>query len=157
LGRLKPTDHQFMKVVALLSATVLLLSAACAPTGSTPQEAAPELGPASGSEPRDSCPTKPRHLHVNGVARAANRALKETPDIYGAQAARGAKVVSAAVSAAAGVRGRQVKKECGSKVQRRTVVVDLFFAAMRASASLSQGTVFVSRLRSGYRVWERAH
>jgi len=146
-----------MNAAAHLVATVLVLSSACGPTGSTPRQDAPEARPASGSGAPHPCPRKPRPLHVNGVARAANRALKETPDIYGTAAADGAEVVSAAVSAAAGVRGRQVKKECGRRVHRRTVVVELFFPARRPSASLSQGTVFVSRLREGYRVWEQAH
>lgn len=146
-----------MNAGAYLVATVLLFSTACGPAGSTPQRDTPKVGAASGSGAPDPCPRKPRPLHENGVARAANRALKETPDIYGAATADGAEVVSAAVSAAAGVRGRQVKKECGRRVHRRTVVIELFFPAMRPSASLSQGTVFVSRLREGYRVWERAH
>ena len=146
-----------MNAAAYLVATVLLFSTACGQTGSIPQQGDPEVQPASESGAPHPCPKKPRPLHVNGVARAANRALKETPDIYGAATADGAEVVSAAVSAAAGVRGRQVKKECGRRVHRRTVVIELFFPAMRPSASLSQGTVFVSRLREGYRVWERAH
>ena len=151
------TDNVVMNAGAYLVATVLLFGTACGPAGSTPQRDAREVRPASGSGAPDPCPRKPRPLHVNGVSRAANRALKETPDIYGAATAKGAKVVSAAISAAAGVRGRQVKRECGRRVYRRAVVVELFFPAMRPSASLSQGTVFVSRLREGYRVWERAH
>lgn len=74
---------------------------------------APEVRPASEFGAPHPCPNKPRPLHLNGVARAANRALKETPEIYGAAAAKGAKVVSAAVSAAAGVRGRQVRNAAG--------------------------------------------
>ena len=146
-----------MNVPALLSAAVLLLGSACASTGSIVHRDAPRARPSSRSGPPSPCPKKPRPLHANGVARAANRALREAPDYYGAQAAEGAKVVSASVSPAAGVRGRQVKKECGRRVYRRTIVVELFFPAMRPSASLSQGTVFVARLRNGYKVWERAH
>jgi len=146
-----------MNAAAYLVATMLLFCTACGAAGSTPQQGAPEVRPASGSGASHPCPRKPRPLHVNGVARAANRALKETPDIYGAAAAEGAEVVSAAVSADDGVRGRHVKKECGRRVHRRTVVVELFFPARRPSASLSQGTVFVSRLREGYKVWEQAH
>jgi hypothetical protein len=98
-----------------------------------------------------------KRLHRNGIARAANEALNRVRKLYGADAAPGARVISAARARAAGVRGRQVRRECGGKVFRRTVVVDLLFPAMLPSASLSQGIVFVSRLYSGgYHVWERA-
>jgi hypothetical protein len=37
------------------------------------------------------------------------------------------------------------------------VVVDLEFPRMLPSTSLSQGTVFISRVGRRYRVWEVAH
>ena len=40
---------------------------------------------------------------------------------------------------------------------RRTVVVDLFYPWLLPSASLTQGTLFVSRFRNGYHVWEVVH
>jgi hypothetical protein len=42
-------------------------------------------------------------------------------------------------------------------IQRRTVVVDLEFPRLLPSASLSQGTAFVSRQGRSYRVWKVAH
>jgi hypothetical protein len=38
--------------------------------------------------------------------------------------------------------------------QRRTVVVHLLYPKLLPSQSLSQGVVYVSRFKSGYRVWE---
>ncbi len=40
---------------------------------------------------------------------------------------------------------------------RRTVVVYITLRAMLPSASLSQRVSFVSRFRTGWRVWEIAH
>jgi hypothetical protein len=50
-----------------------------------------------------------------------------------------------------------VRHQCGAKVARRTVVVQLLFPKMLPSASLSEGVVFVARFPRGYRVWEVAH
>lgn len=102
------------------------------------------------------CPA-PLRLPGNGIAPAANRALDEAKRLYDGIDTTNARATQAARGPAAGVRGRQIKKECGLKVQRRSVVVELFFPKMRESASLSQGTVFVSRFRRSYKVWERAH
>lgn len=102
------------------------------------------------------CPA-PLRLPGNGIAPAANRALDEVKRLYDGIDTTNARATQAARGPAAGVRGRQIKKECGLKVQRRSVVVELFFPKMRESASLSQGTVFVSRFRRSYKVWERAH
>ena len=46
---------------------------------------------------------------------------------------------------------------CSSQVRNRTVVVDLLFPKMLPSASLSEGVVFVSLFRTGYRIWDVAH
>jgi hypothetical protein len=53
-------------------------------------------------------------------------------------------------------RGGEVKSQCGAGTQQRTVVVDLQFPSLSPSASLSQGTVFVSRFGDGYQVWKVA-
>jgi hypothetical protein len=55
------------------------------------------------------------------------------------------------------VRGQEVKRQCGPAAFRRTIVVGLLFPKELPSASLSQGTVFVSLLPTGYGVWEVAH
>jgi hypothetical protein len=56
-------------------------------------------------------------------------------------------------------RGGYARVKCGPAMQRRTVVVYLFFPqpARRPSASLSQGVVLVSRFAGDYRVWARLH
>jgi hypothetical protein len=46
---------------------------------------------------------------------------------------------------------------CGPVVGRRTWVVEIRFPKLEPSASLSQGQAFVSRFRSGWRVWYRYH
>ncbi len=66
-------------------------------------------------------------------------------------------VVRSALAPYAGPRGDEVTVQCGTRVSRRTVVVDLLFPKMLPSASLSQGTVFVSLSGTGYRVWQVAH
>ena len=46
---------------------------------------------------------------------------------------------------------------CGPVVGARTWVVEIRFPKLEPSASLSQGQAFVSRFRSGWRVWYRYH
>jgi hypothetical protein len=54
-------------------------------------------------------------------------------------------------------RGGQVKFQCGTKAAHRTVVVYITLRAFLPSASLSQRVSFVSRFRTGWRVWKTAH
>jgi len=65
--------------------------------------------------------------------------------------------VRSALAPHAGPRGDEVNAQCGTRVFRRTVVVDLFFPKMLPSAPLTKGTDFVSPSGTGYRVWEVAH
>lgn len=104
----------------------------------------------------NDCPD-PLNLPGNGIAQATKRSLKTASRVYDGINTQNAIAMQAARGPAAGVRGRQIRKECGRKVQRRSVVVELFFPKMKESASLSQGTLFVSRFPRGYRIWERAH
>jgi hypothetical protein len=67
------------------------------------------------------------------------------------------KALRSALATSAAERGQQVKRECGAATQARTVVVDLEFPRLVPSASLSQGAVFVARVKGHYRVWEVAH
>jgi len=46
---------------------------------------------------------------------------------------------------------------CGPVVGGRTWVVEIRFPKLEPSASLSRGQAFVSRFRSGWRVWYRYH
>jgi hypothetical protein len=49
------------------------------------------------------------------------------------------------------------KRECGVRVWRRTIVVYIDLRAFHPSASLSERVSYVSRFRTGYRVWEIVH
>ena len=97
------------------------------------------------------CPAHPLTLPAEAVARAADQA----PTLY--EGMGPTVVVRSQRASWGGARGAEVRAQCGATVFRRTVVVDLFFPKMLPSASLSQGTVFVSRLATGYQVWEQAH
>ncbi len=55
-----------------------------------------------------------------------------------------------------GPRGGYAAK-CGGTVRARTVVVELEFAAMRPSSSLSQGVLLVSSFAGRYRIWAVLH
>src|SRR5207244_13508942 len=105
-----------------------------------------------------SCPSDVLAPTPESVARAADQARIEAPAIYG-QLGVGARILAAdiATTGNAGSRGEQVRQQCGGGVAERTVVVELFLPKGLPSASLSQGTLFVSRFSSGYRVSEVAH
>jgi hypothetical protein len=66
-------------------------------------------------------------------------------------------VVSADLATDDPGRGAEAKFECGARVWRRTVVVEITLRAFRHSASLSERVVFVGRFRRGYRVWQVVH
>jgi hypothetical protein len=119
------------------------------------------VGPSSGQAqlaravPAVHCPAGAKGLPAGAVARAADRALVEAPLLYPGLGA--AVITQSALSPYAGVRGSEVKHQCGRRAFHRTVVVELLFPKELPSASLSQGVVFVSRFATGYRVWEVAH
>ncbi len=119
------------------------------------------LGPSSGhaqisrAVPAVHCPAGAGGLPAAAVARAADRALVEVPHLYPGLGA--AVVTRSALAPYADVRGSEVRRQCGRRAFRRTVVVELLFPKELPSASLSQGVVFVSRFATGYRVWEVAH
>jgi hypothetical protein len=102
---------------------------------------------------------RPRHVQPlpgEAVARAADQARIEAPSLY-SDLGIGARVVASELATAGRGRGQQVLRQCGKRVAARTVIVDLFLPRGLPSASLSQGTVFISLSPSGYRVWEVAH
>jgi hypothetical protein len=107
-----------------------------------------------------ACPRKALPLPPDALAGATRAALREAPSLYGGTRGidtRDRRATRAALANVAGTRGSQVRRECGRRVQRRTVVVDLEFPRMLPSASLSQGTLFIARLRRGYQVWHVAY
>jgi hypothetical protein len=103
------------------------------------------------------CPTDALRLTRQAPAPATVAALAEASRAYGEIDTDRARVNVAARAASAGARGRTVRRMCGGRVARRTVVVELFFPEMLPSASLSQGTVFVSRFADGHHIWFVAH
>jgi hypothetical protein len=103
------------------------------------------------------CPRHALRLPAVAVARAAEQALDEVALDYQGVDTRHARVQASDRTAFAGARGSEVRRQCGAKAARRTVVVQLLFPRMLPSASLSQGVVFVARFPRGYRIWEVAH
>ena len=103
------------------------------------------------------CPTAALGLPADGVIGAARRALAEAARDYPGLRTAGAEVLAADRAAFAGVRGTEVRRQCGVRAQNRTVVVQLLFPRMLPSASLSEAVVAVSRFARGYRVWEILH
>lgn len=107
--------------------------------------------------------TCPKHakaalaLSADATKKAARAAVAAAPKLYKDLNVKDAKVVWSKVATAAGPRGEQVAFECGKTIQARTVVVELQFPKELPSTSLSEGVVFVSRVKDGYQVWERAH
>ena len=101
------------------------------------------------------CPAAAKLLPAEAVARAADQARIEGPHLYRGLGA--AVVTQSNLAPYANARGKEVKHQCGSRAFHRTVVVGLLFPKELPSASLSQGTVFVSLFATGYRVWEKAH
>jgi hypothetical protein len=101
------------------------------------------------------CPTNARVLPADAVARAADTARIESPRLYPGVGA--AIVTQSNLAPYANARGNEVRQQCASHAFHRTVVVGLLFPQELHSASLSQGTVFVSLFATGFRVWEVAH
>ena len=104
-----------------------------------------------------TCPKGAAPLPPGGLASAVDVALAEAPSIYGTRIAEGGRATRAERFPFVSGRAQYIKDKCGRNAARRTVVVTLFFPAAKPSASLSQGTVFVSKFQTGYRVWTVAH
>jgi hypothetical protein len=111
---------------------------------------------ASGRAAGNDCPERLFRLPANAVAPAARTALVSERGRYEQLGTRPL-VARAALAEFDGPRGREVRRDCGLVVARRTVVVHLESASARfrdRSPSLSQGVVFVSRFSGDrYRVW----
>ena len=136
---------------AILTTTLTTVAAAA------PANTAAPTSTATDTAANTTCPTRPQPLPPNAVAGAANEALRAAPGLYTGIDTTGEYVTSSALGTAAGVRGEQIANECGTTVENRSVVVELLFPAMLPSASLSEGTVFVSRIDGRYQVWQVAH
>lgn len=100
---------------------------------------------------RFSCPRSMLPLTANSIAPAAHAAFAREKPSSRPQ-------VTGAISAPTDVqRGAIARSECGGRVWRRTVVVYITLRALLPSASLSERVSFVSRFRTGYRVWQIVH
>jgi hypothetical protein len=98
-----------------------------------------------------SCPHGLMPLQTNSIGPAAAAALaREDPKTRPL-------VVSAALASVDRERGPIAKRQCGSTVWGRTVVVYIRLRAFARSASLSERVSFVGRTKSGYRVWQIVH
>lgn len=97
------------------------------------------------------CPSKPFPLPSDATYLAEQTALGDY------QEKGPVLMVSSRLAPLAGPRGKEVLARCGPTTFKRTVVVELLFPKMLPSASLSQGTVFISLSTSGYHIWEVAH
>ncbi|HEV2815510.1 MAG TPA: hypothetical protein VGW10_19790 [Solirubrobacteraceae bacterium] len=113
-----------------------------------------EPGARGNDNPR--CPRDAQRLPPDALAGATHAALAHARERFGAKHAPDIRAVAAALGPNAG-RGGQVRYECGRRIQRRTVVVDLLYAQFLPSASLSQGTLAVSLIDGRYRVWLILH
>jgi hypothetical protein len=105
------------------------------------------------------CPAAtPLRLPADGLARAIDAALAQAPRVFEHTDITGIRAVSATIAGHdPGPRAREVRRACGRKVAKRTVIVSLELPALRPSASLSEGIVAVSRFSGGYEVWSRLH
>jgi hypothetical protein len=109
------------------------------------------LSPGSGGAAASSCPRGLLPLEANSIGPAAAAALAhEDPKSRPL-------VVAALLAAADQDRGPMAKRECGTRVWQRTVVVHIRLRAFLPSASLSERVSFVGRFKGGYRVWQIAH
>jgi hypothetical protein len=146
------TRHRLALPTALATAAsltvALWLSAA-------PGATASNAGKMAGACPKQAKAALPLSAHA--TEKAARAALAAAPERYKGLDVKGATVVWSKLAKAAGPRGGEVAFQCGKTIQARTVVVELRFPKELPSASLSEGVVFVSRFKSGYRVWEVAH
>jgi len=119
------------------------------------------LAPAHPSRPigLGHCPSStPERLPGDAIARAVDAALAQAPQHYTGLDLTDMRAVQAQFARyGVGPTARAVSIKCGRLVRQRTVLVWLFFPAMRPSASLSQGVVAVSRFDGEYKVWALLH
>jgi hypothetical protein len=110
-----------------------------------------------GAQPAPSdCPRRAQPLEPSALAPASRAALRSQRERYEELGTRPL-AARAAIADFDEVRGAEVRRDCGRRAERRTVVVYLEAASApfrRGHPSLSQGVVFVSRFPGdGHRVW----
>jgi hypothetical protein len=98
-----------------------------------------------------ACPRGILPLETNSIGPATAAALaREDPKSRPL-------VVSAALASVDRQRGPIARRQCGTTVWRRTVVVYIRLRAFGNSASLSSRVDFVGRFKGGYLVWQLVH
>ena len=142
LRRARPAGS---KLLVLLIAVAVLVTA----WGGTKAEAG--LTPAS-SQNSANCP---KETPLEPGRRARDRAIAAVRESSraGPKEWRTYKIESAYPAASSEGFGAIVYNWCGPVVGSRTWVVEMHFPNFEPSASLSQGQAFISRFRSGWRVW----
>ena len=136
-------------LLVLLSAVAVLVTA----WGGTKTAAGPTPAslPSSPDCPKEA-PLEPgRHARDRAIA-AVRESLRTGPEEW-----RTYKIQSAYPAKCSEGFGAIALRMCGPVVGSRTWVVEIHFPNFEPSASLSQGQAFVSRFRSGWRVWYRYH
>jgi hypothetical protein len=157
-----------VKVGFALAAAALVASATAFAAGGSPYPLLVERGsvrihaPAPGQRwglcPREALALAPRQLAVArravllGVPSLYRRLYRGTPriDTRGARARAG-------LARGGWPRHRDALQSCGRRVWRRTAVVDVVFPRVTFSASLSQASFYVSRVRGGWVIWHQVH
>ena len=119
----------------------------------TPTEAgSPQVVAPSSSDCPKEMPLEPGRNARDRAIAAVRASLRTGPEEW-----RTFKVAAAYPAASRQGVGGIAMRMCGSLVGGRTWVVEMHFPNLEPSASLSQGQAFVSRFRSGWRVWHRYH
>jgi hypothetical protein len=118
---------------------------------------------AAGARAANASPACTRGLTT--VVRDPRRLLPLTADAI-SPAARAAlrfaksgrpQVMRADLATADRDRGGETRFDCGTRVWRRTVVVNITRGAFATSGSLAESVLLVGRFRPGYRVWQVVH
>jgi hypothetical protein len=133
--------------------------AALAVAGATVATAASGGSSHVAAKPRhlpEECPRGTLPLPPDAVAGATEAALARVAPPAGEKDVLGARVVRAGLARTMD-RGGSIRYLCGRRIQRRTIVVELLYTKVLPSASLSQGSMAVSRFPDGYRVWDILH
>lgn len=99
------------------------------------------------------CPPSLSTLPAGAIDQAMVAAVEQAAQAFPDRDTSGAYAVGATMSESGPV-AQKIIKDCGVEAQRRTVVVDLVLPAMLPDSARTFGSVRVSYLRDGYRVWQ---
>jgi hypothetical protein len=135
-------------VVAVLALAVLGVAVGASGFGVTDSQ---------GTAAQEDCPENARRLPALALAPASIAGLESQRSRYQDELGTRPLVARAALAEFDDIRGREARRDCGRRVERRTVVVYLESASRRfrrGRPSLSQAVVFVSFFPGNrYRVW----